>query len=61
MDKNTDIKKKLNTPSVKETPKSNSVNGPYKTMESKLKELSNLQKKTEELFKKSEEYYKSFF
>ena len=30
-------------------------------MESKLKKLSNLQKKTEELFKKSEEYYKSFF
>jgi diguanylate cyclase (GGDEF)-like protein/PAS domain S-box-containing protein len=35
--------------------------GSYRTMESKFKGLSNLQKKTEELFKKSEEHYKSFF
>ena len=57
----------LNKPRFKKVPNDSAVrnkNGTissYETMESKLKKLSNLQKKTEQLFKKSEEHYKSFF
>ena len=59
--------KNSNKTPVKEVPNDTAVvnkNGTidsYQTMESKLKKLSILQKKTEELFKKSEEFYKSFY